>query len=109
MFCAAAGKSGSFSSRRPIQPYTLTSNVYLRSCLMSIRLRSLWAVCLLAAALPVVAQTPSSAPMAAPNSVAEGTTFLVRLDDELDTARLQQGKHFKAKLAEDLVAGDGQV
>jgi len=34
---------------------------------------------------------------------------LIRLNDKLDTRSLQQGKHFKAKLAEDLVAGNGAV
>ena len=46
---------------------------------------------------------------AAPRTITEGTTFLIRLDDKLDTAKLQQGKHFKAKLAEDLIAPDGSM
>lgn len=47
--------------------------------------------------------------MAPPNAVPEGTTFLVRLQDKLDTRNLQQGKHFKAKLAEDLTSANGSV
>ena len=76
--------------------------------------RSLWLLCLLMslAALPLRAeQTLSTRPDSAlaenPNAIPEGTTFLIRLDDKLDTARLQQGKHFKAKLSEDLVAPNG--
>jgi hypothetical protein len=42
-----------------------------------------------------------------PSAIPDGTTFLIRLEDKLDTAKLQQGKHFKAKLSEDLVARNG--
>jgi hypothetical protein len=52
---------------------------------------------------------PAIAPMAPPNAIPEGTTFLVRLEDKLDTTKNQQGKHFKAKLAEDLTAANGSV
>jgi len=55
----------------------------------------------------VFAQDPAIAPQARPNAIPEGTRFLIRLNDKLDTRSLQQGKHFKAKLAEDLVAGNG--
>jgi hypothetical protein len=44
-----------------------------------------------------------------PNAIAEGTRFVVVLDDKLDTAKLERGKHFKAKLGEDLAAPDGSV
>lgn len=64
-----------------------------------------WCVAVLATALPIMAQDQAVPPR--PRTVPEGTTFLIRLDDKLDTAKLQQGKHFKAKLAEDLVAPDG--
>ncbi len=50
---------------------------------------------------------PLIAPMAPPNAIPEGTTFLVRLQDKLDTRNLQQGKHFKVKLGEDLIAANG--
>jgi hypothetical protein len=67
-----------------------------------------WCLVLVFAALPSLAQQEVAAP-APPNTVAEGTTFLIRLSDKLDTAKLKQGKHFKAKLAEDLVAPDGET
>ena len=49
------------------------------------------------------APTPSVTPIVSPNVVQEGSTMIVRLDDTLDTRKLQPGKHFKAKLAEDMV------
>jgi hypothetical protein len=60
-------------------------------------------------AVPLFAQDPAIAPQAPPNAIPEGTRFLIRLNDKLDTRNLQAGKHFKAKLAEDLVAGNGTV
>jgi hypothetical protein len=67
--------------------------------------------CALAAfsAASLFAQDPAIAPQAPPNAIPEGTRFLIRLNDRLDTRSLQAGKHFKAKLAEDLVAGNGAV
>lgn len=44
-----------------------------------------------------------------PNYIPDGTRFIVRLDDKLDTAKLQEGKHFQAKLAEDLTAPNGDT
>lgn len=41
------------------------------------------------------------------NYIPDGTRFIVRLDDKLDTSKLEPGKHFKAKLAEDLIAPNG--
>ncbi len=41
------------------------------------------------------------------NYIPDGTRFIVKLDDKLDTNKLEPGKHFKAKLAEDLVAPNG--
>ena len=43
------------------------------------------------------------------NAIVEGTRFVVLLDDKLDTAKLQRGKRFKAKLGDDLVAPDGSA
>lgn len=40
--------------------------------------------------------------------IPDGTRFIIRLDDKLDTSKLEPGKHFKAKLAEDLVAPNGE-
>lgn len=66
---------------------------------------------LLLATGSLIAQSldPAVAPMAPPNAIPEGTTFLVRLQDKLDTTKLQQGKHFKARLAEDLSSANGSV
>lgn len=56
--------------------------------------------------LPASAQTGTGY---GSNYVPDGTRFIVRLDDKLDTNKLQAGKHFKAKLAEDLVAPNGSM
>ncbi len=71
--------------------------------------RSLWCAFLTLAALPLFAQDPAIAPQAPPNAIPEGTRFLIRLNDRLDTRKLEAGKHFKAKLAEDLIAGNGVI
>jgi hypothetical protein len=44
-----------------------------------------------------------------PNYIAEGTRFVIRLKDTLDTAKVKPGKHFTAELAEDLQAPNGFV
>jgi len=44
-----------------------------------------------------------------PNAIAEGTRFIVLLEDKLDTAKIDHGKRFKAKLGSDLVAPDGSM
>ena len=43
------------------------------------------------------------------NLIPDGTRFLIRLDDTLDTAKLKPGKKFTAKLSEDLTAPDGST
>ena len=75
------------------------------------KLSSLLGTCLLLGTAFVWAQTndPLIAPMAPPNAIPEGTTFLVRLEDKLDTRKLQQGKHFKVKLGEDLISANGNT
>ena len=75
------------------------------------KLSSLLGMCVLLGASTVWSQTddPLVAPMAPPNAIPEGTTFLVRLEDKLDTRKLQQGKHFKVKLGEDLIAANGNT
>jgi hypothetical protein len=55
------------------------------------------------------AQDPAVAVPAPINAIPEGTQFLVRLNDKLDTRDLKPGKHFKAKLAEDLTAANGVI
>ena len=62
-----------------------------------------------AMSLPAQAMDPAVAPMARPNAVPEGTTFLVRLEDKLDTAELHRGEHFKVKLDEDLISPNGNM
>jgi hypothetical protein len=54
----------------------------------------------------LLAQQPVASAVA-PHTIPNGTTFLLRLDDRLDTSRVRSGEHFKAKLAEDLVGPDG--
>jgi hypothetical protein len=44
-----------------------------------------------------------------PNYIPDGTRFVVQLDDKLETAKAKEGKTFKAKLGEDLVAPDGNM
>jgi hypothetical protein len=75
------------------------------------KLSSWVGILLLTAATSLLAQAidPATAPMAAPNAVAEGTTFLVRLQDRLDTAELRPGQHFKVKLDEDLISANGKM
>ena len=68
------------------------------------RSRAVWCVFALLVTLPVFAEDTFPS---APNAIPEGTQFLIRLSDKLDTRNLQAGKHFKAKLAEDLVAPNG--
>jgi len=71
--------------------------------------RALLSVLAVLIASPLFAQDPAMAPQAPPNAIPEGTRFLIRLNDKLDTRDVKPGKHFKAKLSEDLVAGNGAV
>ena len=75
---------------------------------MRTALRSGWLWCLAVplTAVSLIAQEQVSPP-APPHTIPEGTIFQLRLDDRLDTRKVEQGKHFKAKLVEDLVAPDG--
>lgn len=45
----------------------------------------------------------------APNAIPEGTRFLIRLKDTLDTRKLEEGTHFKAELSEELITPSGRV
>jgi hypothetical protein len=60
---------------------------------------------------PYPGQNPNSGygnyPGYGSNLIPEGTRFVVRLNDTLDTAKLKPGKKFTAKLAEDLTTADG--
>ncbi len=62
-----------------------------------------------AAAPQTTVQRPSPVYAAPPNAIPEGTRFIVKLKDTLDTRNLQQGKHFKAELREDLVTPSGLI
>ncbi len=86
----------------------------------------LWAGAIVLLALPAFAQfsvrdtpqnqtvqTPQSQTVQLPsqpstsNVLPEGTHFIVRMDDKLDTAKVKPGKKFTMKLAEALVAPNG--
>jgi hypothetical protein len=45
----------------------------------------------------------------APNAIPDGTRFIIKLKDTLDTRNMQEGKHFKAELREDLVTPSGLI
>ncbi|HEV2118168.1 MAG TPA: hypothetical protein VGR48_19175 [Terriglobales bacterium] len=61
------------------------------------------------AAAQTLGQRLPSANASPANLIPEGTKFLVRLGDKLDTSKSKSGKHFQAKLAEDLAAPGGDV
>ncbi len=74
--------------------------------------RSAWLVLslFLLATLPGLAQfstRPADNGSTPPNYIPEGTRFIVKLNDTLDTAKMKPGKKFQAKLAEDLVTANG--
>ncbi len=73
-------------------------------------------IALLLTVPPLLAQKPALknrdplvAPVPASNAIPEGQTFLIRLNDTLDTSKLKPGKKFSAKLAEDLQAPNGVI
>lgn len=47
--------------------------------------------------------------VAAPNAIPDGTRFIIKLKDTLDTSKMEQGKHFKAELREDLLTPGGLI
>lgn len=65
----------------------------------------------LAAAQSYPSNYPQSSnyPYNGPGAIPEGTRFVVRLKDKLDTNKIKPGKKFKAELMEDLTAPNGQV
>jgi hypothetical protein len=86
--------------------------VHQKICEVIVNKLSSWVgILFLTAATSLLAQAidPAIAPMAPPNAVPEGTIFLVRLQDKLDTADLHPGQHFKVKLDEDLISANGNV
>ena len=70
---------------------------------------------LLLSALAAAQSYPSNYPQSStyPNSgagaIPDGTRFVIRLKDKLDSNKLKPGKQFKAELVEDLRAPNGQV
>ena len=56
--------------------------------------------------MSVFAQDASTAPA---NVVPQGTIFLIQLSDRIDTRTVKAGDHFQARLAEPLVAANGQA
>jgi len=55
-----------------------------------------------------VAQTGTT-PLVAPNAIPEGSRFIIKLKDTLDTRKMEEGKHFKAELREELVTPSGLI
>jgi hypothetical protein len=73
----------------------------------SLRFRVRLVVSLIAlSCLSVVAQDASTA---SANVVPQGTVFLIQLSDRIDTRTVKAGDHFQARLAEPLVAANGQT
>ena len=66
--------------------------------------RWLWCLLIALAVASLWAQQPSSS--TPPHSIPEGNTFLIRLEDKIDASRIQPGRRFKARLAEELVGPD---
>jgi hypothetical protein len=67
---------------------------------------------LIASAAPPVLRGQQNPPAGSPvtgSTVPNGTRFLIRLDDELSTAKHQPGKKFKARTIEPLETADGTV
>jgi hypothetical protein len=61
------------------------------------------------AAAQTLSQRAPVSPAEPVNSIPEGTKFIIRLSDKLDTKKAKPGKHFQAKLAEDLTAPGGAL
>ncbi len=68
-------------------------------------------LCSLAAAQSYPSNYPPSSnyPNTGANTIPDGTRFVVRLKDKLDSNKLKPGKTFKAELMQDLTAPNGQI
>lgn len=53
--------------------------------------------------------SPNQVYGASPDALPEGKRFIIKLKDTLDTKKLNEGKHFKAELREDLVTPSGLI
>jgi hypothetical protein len=71
-------------------------------------LRPCWLGCLVVGLAGIPLQAQAQRPLS-PHAIPDGTTFLICLEDKLDAGTIRPGKHFKAKLAEDLVGPDETV
>jgi hypothetical protein len=71
---------------------------------------SLAALCgAIAVAQDAPVQDVPSQPQAPPNAIAQGTIALIQLTDRIDTSRVKAGDHFHARLADPLMAEDGET
>src|SRR5260370_14312611 len=84
----------------------LTTNLRPVARLQSIQFMLAAVFVVLLATTLVVAQDQEAAPQAPPNAVPQGTIFLIQLTDRLDTHTVKAGDHFRARLAEPLVASN---
>jgi hypothetical protein len=66
----------------------------------------LWCLVLVFATNPLHAEDRDQKESSPPHAIADGTKFLIRLEDKLDVSRVQPGKRFKAKLEEDMMGAD---
>jgi len=73
--------------------------------------RSFSLVTLILASGMLLAQehSPASFPSASSNEIPEGKTVLIRLGQRLETRTARPGQRFKASLAEDLIAPNGNM
>src|SRR5260370_38477062 len=85
----------------------LTRNLRPVARLQSIQFMLAAVFVVLLATTLVAAQDEATAPQAPPNAVPQGTIFLIQLTDRLDTHTVKAGDHFRARLAEPLVASNG--
>src|SRR5579863_9690118 len=56
---------------------------------------------------PAQASNGQNQAYAPPDVVPEGSRFIIKLKDTLDSRKMQQGDHFKAELREDLITPGG--
>src|ERR1051326_7764809 len=56
-----------------------------------------------------IASQPAPVYAANTNAIPDGSRFIIKLKDTLDTRKMEEGKHFKAELREELVTPSGLV